>query len=659
MATFLLVLPLVGFAAIVAAGLTYWFLDRSQPVPETVRAASSEIGRAAFAFLCRSHLVLGVVALAAFLALSRWLSIWTGWAFVTGCLLAVGTNLLAIRAGARANGWTVQAAAFGHSQAFSTALSAASIPGLILPSISLITVSLWYVLYLKGIIEPIDLVGLVLGASCLSVFSRLAGGVFHKAADLAAHVVAGLSDGAGEDDPANPAGLLEKAGDYVGNLAGSAAEAFELHLGSMVATMLIASSGITTIVNITPETLSAYMSFPLYLMAIGLIASTITLLIRYLFPRLEPAMVLRLSGVLGNIILLVGAFLLVNAMQMELGVFYSVLFGAVCGTVLSLLTEWYTSGPPVRRVIEASELGSPTNILAGFTAGMQSTVLPILTICGVVLVAYNYAGIYGIGVAALSLLATSATGLSFSSLSAIADASSGVARMTFQSQSAISVTDRLDIFGNTVSAIGKSFAVGASALVALALFSAYNRVAGLPALDLVNPTVVVGLLLGGVLPFLITDTGVSSTGKVAFRLIDESRRELRRRREGAAKADLSVVVTASWLTLREMMFPLAVCLGSPIAVGLILGRAALGGLLAGALLTGVFLALFMIHSGSAWNNARRLVETGETAASPVAAAAAATGDLVGDPLKDVSGPSINMLVRLIAVLALICARLVT
>jgi K(+)-stimulated pyrophosphate-energized sodium pump len=370
-------------------------------------------------------------------------------------------------------------------------------------------------------------------------------------------------------------------------------------------------------------------------------------------------MVLRLSGLLGAVILLVGAFLLVNAMQLELGVFYAVLFGSVCGIVLSLLTEWYTSGPPVRRVIEASEIGSATNILAGFTAGMQSTVLPILTICGVVLVAYNYAGIYGIGVAALSLLATSATGLTFSSLSAIADTSSGVARMTFQPQSAISVTERLDVFGNTVSAIGKSFAVGASALVALALFSAYNRVAGLPALDLVNPTVVVGLLLGGALPFLITETGVSSTGKVAFRLLGETRRELRRRREGTGAVQVSVVASVSWLTLREMIVPVLVCLGSPVAVGLILGRAALGGLLAGALLTGVLLALFMIHSGSAWNNARRLVELNESPGNPATLAAATTGDLVGDPLKDVCGPSINMLVRLIAVLTLICAPLVS
>ena len=657
MATFLLVLPLVGLVAIVAALLTYWFLERSQPVPGPIHQAYSEIGHSVLTFLVRSDLVFALFSLLAFWALSRWLSAWTGLAFLTGCLLAALGNLLAIWIGSKANAWTVQAAAFGKNQAFNIAFSAASIPGLILPAISLITVSLWYSLYLKGIIEPVDLVGLVLGASCLSVFSRLAGGVFHKAADLTAHVVAGMPDGAGEDDPINPASLLEKAGHYVGNLSGTAAEAFELHLGSMVATMLIASSGIASIVNITPDTLNAYMSFPVYLMSIGLIASTITVLVRYLLPRLEPSIVFRLSGLLGNVILLVGAFLLVNAMQMELGVFYAVVFGAVCGIVLSLLTEWYTSGAPVRRVAEASEIGATTNILAGLTAGMQSTVLPILTICGVVLVAYNYAGIYGIGVAALSLLATSATGLSFYSLGAIADASSGVARMTFQPQSAISVIDRLDAFGNTVSAVGKSFAVGASALVALALFSAYNRVVGLPALDLANPTVIVGFFLGGVLPFLIVDTTVSSIGKVAFRLIEQIQRELHKRREGHT-VETSATVTASWLSLQEMAVPVIVSLGSPVAVGLILGRAALGGMLAGALLTSTVLALFMVHAGTAWNNARRLVEMNGGRTSALTLSAATTGDLVGDPLRDVSGPSISMLMRLIAILALVCAPLV-
>jgi K(+)-stimulated pyrophosphate-energized sodium pump len=351
-----------------------------------------------------------------------------------------------------------------------------------------------------------------------------------------------------------------------------------------------------------------------------------------------------------------GSFLAVNALELELGIFYAILLGAFAGVILYLLTEWYTSGPPVHRLAAASDAGSVSNLLAGVTVGMESTVLPVLTLCGAVLVAYNYAGVYGIGIAAVAMLTSCGAGISVYAMAPIADNALGIARFHRLGDETVRVASRLDSLGNTVAAVGKTCAIGTGALAAVALFSAYARAVGLGVLDLADPTVVVGLLLGGAVPFVIGDAVLSSSGKVAFRLLGAVRRFFEEspapQYSDFRTAGVRLARIAGRQSLREMALPACVALGTPVGVGLVLGRSALGGTLAGVLLSGFLFALFMVQAGAAWDNAKALLEReteGRTHSAGV------LGDTFGDPLKDAVGPSVNVVIRLMATVALLMA----
>jgi len=396
---------------------------------------------------------------------------------------------------------------------------------------------------------------------------------------------------------------------------------------------------------------------------IGLGASIISLVSRYLFWRWEPGSAFRLCHLAAAIILLVGAFLYTNALELELGVFYALLLGVISALVVGLLTEWYTSGPPIRRIAGASATGVVTNILAGFTVGMQSTALPILTISGAILIAYNYAGVYGIGIAAVGMLATLAGWITVSAYGPITDGATGVASLAGAQPAWVGGLARLHFAGNSNTAIGKSLIVGASTLAAMALLAAYSRLVGLPSIDLVNPTVIVGFFLGGILPFFLSDAIITSIGKTTFLQIEESRRqfeEIAGLREGTQSPDSArFAAIGAWAALKEMPLPLLVSVASPIIIALVLGRSTLAGMMAGSLTSAVLLALFMTHSGTAWDNARNFLALGAGSGSADQFVAAYTGELVGDPLKDACGPAVIVLVRLMAVSALIACPLLT